>query len=72
MADEGDIANLLVEAELSRALDKLRQNAGKIAKGSKTCMACGDNIPEARRKLGFKLCISCASEGERKKQLYAS
>jgi RNA polymerase-binding transcription factor DksA len=71
MADEGDIANYLVEAELSRALDKLRQESGKVVAGSKTCIECGDAIPPARKKLGFKLCISCAEEGERKKQLFA-
>jgi RNA polymerase-binding transcription factor DksA len=72
MADEGDIANYLVEVELSHALDKLRQNAGKLVMGSKTCNECGDAIPEARRKLGFKLCISCAEEDERRKRLFAS
>ena len=35
MADEGDIANYLVEAELSRALDKLRQQSSKVVAGSK-------------------------------------
>lgn len=72
MADEGDIANFLVEVELSRALDKHRQSTTVVMKGSKTCMECGDKIPDARRKLGFKLCVGCASEGERKRQLYAS
>ena len=71
MADEGDIANYLVEVELSRALDKLRQNADKKVVGSKTCIECGDAIPDGRRKLGFKLCVPCASETERRKQLFA-
>lgn len=72
MADEGDIANYLVEVELTRALDKLRQNAGKLVMGSKTCGECDDAMPEARRKLGFMLCVSCAEEGERRKQMYAN
>ena len=72
MADEGDIANYLVEVELSRALDKLRQNAGNLVVGSKTCNECGDDVPDARMKLGFKLCVSCAEEGERRKQLFAN
>jgi RNA polymerase-binding transcription factor DksA len=71
MADEGDIANYLVEAEISRALDKLRQNAGKATVGAKECFECGDAIPQVRRKMGFKLCVSCAEDGERKKQLFA-
>ena len=72
MADEGDIANYLVEVELSRALDKLRQNSNKVITGSKICMECGESIPEARRKLGFKLCVPCVEEAERKKQLFAN
>ena len=72
MADEGDIANYLVEVELSRALDKIRQNSGKLVIGSKTCNECEDAMPEARQKLGFKLCVSCAEEGERRKQMYAN
>jgi RNA polymerase-binding transcription factor DksA len=71
MADEGDIANYLVEVELSRALDKMRQQSNTVVAGSKICLSCGDDIPAARRKLGFKHCVSCAEEGERKKQLFA-
>lgn len=71
MADEGDIANYLVEVELSRALEKLRQNAGKEIVGAKTCMECGDDIPVGRQKLGFKLCVPCAEETERRKELFA-
>jgi RNA polymerase-binding transcription factor DksA len=75
MADEGDLANDIVEIELSRALDRMRQSTSLVKgaeKAPKDCLECGDIIPDARRKLGFKLCVSCASEGERKKQMYAS
>lgn len=71
MADEIDLANDLIDSEVSRALSKLRQNTVKEQVGSKLCIECGDRIPEGRQKLGFKLCVPCASEAERKKSLFA-
>jgi RNA polymerase-binding transcription factor DksA len=71
MADEADIANDYIANEVSRALGKLRQDtAGKP--GSKNCMECDETIPTARRKLGFTLCVQCASESERRKSLFAN
>lgn len=71
MADEIDLANDLIDVEVSRALSKLRQGAAISALGSEFCDECGDEMPEERRKLGFKLCVPCASETERRKSLYA-
>ena len=71
MADDIDVANDLIDGEVARALSKLRQHAISGAIGSKTCVECGDAIPEGRCKLGFKLCVSCAEESERRKQLFA-
>jgi RNA polymerase-binding transcription factor DksA len=71
MADDIDIANDLIDVEVSRALSKLRQHAVPGAMGAKTCAECGDAIPEGRRKLGFKFCVPCAEDSERKKQLFA-
>jgi RNA polymerase-binding transcription factor DksA len=70
MADDIDLANVLIENELSRALSK-RESASQQATGSKFCVECGDSIPPGRTKLGFKFCVPCAEEKERKKQLYA-
>jgi len=73
MADEADIALAAIGDQISHALRKIQQNQinvnGKI--GSKTCMECGEKIPDPRRKLGFKLCIECAEEKERRKSLFA-
>jgi RNA polymerase-binding transcription factor DksA len=70
MADEADIANDLIANEVLSRLSKMRQDtAGKI--GPKECADCGEKIPTARRKLGFKLCIECAEETERRKSLFA-
>lgn len=70
MADPIDIANELVETELSRALNKLRQNTAQDQTGTKFCIECGDKMPVGRKKLGFKLCVPCAEEAERRKSLY--
>lgn len=70
MADEADIANDYINNEVSRALSKIRQSSGEKS-GSKVCKDCGEKIPDARRKLGFHLCIECAEESERRKSLFA-
>lgn len=70
MADDIDLANDLIDNEVSRALSKLRENAAGASVGSKFCVECGDSIPAGRTKLGFKLCVPCAEDNERKKQLF--
>jgi len=72
MADDIDMANALVDAEVSRALSRLRQDGGAQTVGSSTCQECGDDIPKARKMMGFKLCVPCAQESERRKQLFAN
>lgn len=70
MADEIDLANDLIDSEVSRALSKIRQNAS-LAQGSEFCIECGEDMPVERQKLGFKFCVPCASESERRKSLFA-
>ncbi len=71
MADEADIANDYIDSEVTRALGKIRQtHDGKP--GTKICVECREQIPLARRNLGFKLCVMCAEETERRKSLYAN
>ena len=70
MADEIDLANDLIDNEVSRALSKLRQNTPP-KEGAKHCIECGEDIPKARQSLGFDLCVLCASESERRKSLFA-
>lgn len=71
MADDIDIATDLYLNEISSAINKMRQNAGVATEGSKTCGECGESIPEARKKLGFKLCVPCAEDTERRRRLFA-
>ena len=71
MADEIDLANDLIDNEVSRALSKIRQHSSQESKGTKVCQECGETIPPLRQKLGFSLCVPCAEEEERKKSLFA-
>lgn len=71
MPDEVDIANDLIDTEVSRALSKIRQHTAMHAHGSDTCLECGEDMLKERQKLGFKLCVPCASEIERRKALFA-
>ncbi len=71
MPDEVDLANDLILNEVSRALSKIRQSSSAEQNGSDYCLECGDEMVKERKKLGFKLCVPCASETERRKSLYA-
>jgi RNA polymerase-binding transcription factor DksA len=71
MADEADIANDYNDLMVSRALSKMRQESG-VKAGPKECNECEETMPEARRKLGFKLCVQCAEESERRNSLFAN
>ena len=70
MADEADIANDYIDNEVNRALGRIRQSLSGQA-GSEICTDCGEKIPLARCKLGFKLCVQCAEQTERRRSLYA-
>lgn len=71
MADDIDIANSLMDHEISRALNKLRQKSTlSFKKGPQLCIECGDKIPPARQKLGFKFCVPCAQDAERRRSLF--
>ena len=35
--------------------------------GPEFCVECEDDIPEARRNMGYDLCVSCASLAERRR-----
>jgi len=70
MADEADIANDLIANEVMSALRKMRQDTA-VKMGPKECSECGEKVPTERRCLGFKLCVECAAESERRKSLFA-
>lgn len=72
MADEADIANDYNELLISNALGKMMRQDNNVKVGPKFCADCEDQIPAARRKMGFKLCIRCAEESERRNALFAN
>lgn len=69
MADDIDMANDLIARNVSDALTRIRQSASAAA-GTKFCVECDDKMPPERTKHGFKLCVRCAEDAERKKSLY--
>ncbi|HSW71748.1 MAG TPA: TraR/DksA C4-type zinc finger protein [Gammaproteobacteria bacterium] len=71
MADEADLANEQLHSELSRTINRIRKSA-TAGGGSPSCNDCGEEIPEARRELGFRFCIGCAETRERKQSLFAN
>lgn len=73
MADSIDLANDLIDKEVSFALklNKLKQKANAKAAETESCNECGDIIPQARREMGFQLCITCASDAERRQAQFA-
>lgn len=71
MADEIDLANDLIDSEVSRALSRIRQQSSNEAVGAEFCIECGETMPKERQQLGFKLCVLCAQESERRRSLFA-
>lgn len=73
MADEADIANDYINDAILRSLERMQKNQKHAPNliGSKTCRECGEDIPELRQNLGFKLCIACAEEAERRQSRFA-
>lgn len=71
MADEADFANDQLDSELSRAINRIRKNASvSTHTGTRCCVDCGEEIPDARRELGFRCCITCAQTRERQQSLF--
>lgn len=71
MADEIDLANALMDSEVSRALNEIRHRAKEQSAITKQCVECGEDMPEARQQLGFKLCVTCAEYAEKKRSRFA-
>jgi RNA polymerase-binding transcription factor DksA len=70
MADEADIANASFYHALEASLSLRLQN-NEVRIGAIYCKECEETIPQARRALGFNLCVDCAFEKERRKSQFA-
>lgn len=73
MADPIDLANDLIDKEVSFALKRNKLKQEKQVKVTETefCQECGDTILEGRRKMGYQLCITCAEDAERRRSQFA-
>lgn len=69
MADEIDIANDRILADIERRIAAARQKQGEP--GLKNCEECEDDMPPERQAIGAKLCIECAKRAEYLKRLYS-
>lgn len=69
MADEIDIANDRILADMQRRIDAARKKTAEL--GSEFCEECEDDMPPARRAIGAKLCIECAKRAEYAARLFA-
>ncbi len=63
MADEADIANDAILADMERRIAQQRAAANKPA--TTHCVECEEPITPARQKLRLDLCIDCAQLRER-------
>jgi RNA polymerase-binding transcription factor DksA len=70
MADDADHASDYIDHMLASVLSGRQQNMVPRM-GASICDECEEKIPDARRKLGFRLCIECAEENERRDSLFA-
>lgn len=64
MADEADRAAERMELE-ERLRERARAQQKVNGHGPAYCMTCGDDMPVARRKHGFRDCVTCAEMAER-------
>lgn len=69
MPDEADIANDAIMADMERRLAEHRAAMAKPA--PQDCEDCEEPIPSARRQLGLRLCIDCATDRERRRRFFA-
>lgn len=68
--DEIDITEERMSADLERRIQAARNNVPH-QEGPELCTECEETIPHVRRRLGYSLCVPCASDKERMRQIYA-
>ncbi len=73
MSDEADVAYSVTEQLTVTGINRIRQKVNRKGIPVYRCEACGNPIPEARRKifLGVTLCVECQSFLEKQGRHYA-
>lgn len=67
--DDVDIANDRAQIDLDARIAATRNHAPHTD-GPEHCEHCDERIPLPRRQLGYALCVPCAAEKERERQIY--
>ncbi len=67
--DEIDITTDRMAIDLENRITAARNNVPHTD-GPPQCEACQEDIPHVRRRLGYSLCVPCASEAERRRAMY--
>lgn len=73
MSDEADDAYSVTEQMTMSGINHVRQKVSSTGIPVYLCEACGNPIPEARRRIfpGVSLCVECQSFLERQEKHYA-
>lgn len=73
MSDKVDEAYLITEQLIVAGINRIRQEVNSGGISFFLCEACGNPIPEARRKIfpRVTLCIECQSFQEKQRKHYA-
>ncbi|EOC0033397.1 conjugal transfer protein TraR [Cronobacter malonaticus] len=73
MSDEADEAYSVTEHLTMTAITRIRQKINVNGIPVCLCEACGNPIPEARRKIfsGVTLCVECQAYQEKQRKHYA-
>ncbi|MDK1192411.1 conjugal transfer protein TraR [Cronobacter dublinensis] len=74
MSDEADEAYSVTEHLTMTAITRIRQKINVNGIPVCLCEACGNPIPEARRKIfpGVTLCVECQAYQEKQRKHYAN
>jgi hypothetical protein len=67
--DEIDISTERAQVELEARIAAARNNAPHC-EGAEFCEVCDEQVPYVRRQLGYSLCVPCAVEAERQRQIF--
>ncbi|EDW2057064.1 conjugal transfer protein TraR [Salmonella enterica subsp. enterica] len=73
MSDEADEAYSVTEQLTVTGINRIRQKVNRKGIPVYRCEACGNPIPEARRKIfpGVTLCVECQAYQEKQRKHYA-
>lgn len=66
MSDEADIANDYMAADLDARIAAARGLSPRPGEGVPVCEECGSDVQPARVAAGYRVCLDCARDRERR------